>query len=62
VNNSPEIVKGVAEAAERAGVLLNMKLAAFGSADYSGPFSSAGPKSINLLALRMPQHISIPGR
>ena len=57
VKNSPEIVKSVIEAAERAGVPFKVKPATLGTANDSGPFSQTGLKSITILGFKIPQQM-----
>ncbi len=57
VKNSPEMVKSVVEAAERAGVPFKVKPATLGTANDSGPFSQAGLKAMTLLAFKVPQQM-----
>jgi hypothetical protein len=57
VKNSPEMVKSVVAAAERAGVPFKVKPATFGTANDSGPFSKAGLKATTLLVFKIPQHM-----
>jgi len=57
VKNSPEIVKSVVEAAERAGVHFKVKPATLGTANDSGPFSQAGLKAITILGFKVPQQM-----
>ena len=55
--NSPEMVKSVVAAAERAGIPFKVKPATLGTANDSGPFSQAGLKAMTLLAFRIPQQM-----
>jgi len=57
VKNSPEMVKSVVEAAERAGVPFKVKPATLGTANDSGPFSQAGLKAATILAFKIPQQM-----
>jgi aminopeptidase YwaD len=57
VKNSPEIVKSVVEAAERAGIPFKVKPASLGTANDSGPFSQAGLKALTLLGFKVPQQM-----
>lgn len=57
VKNSPELVKSVIEAAERAGVPFIVKPATLGTANDSGPFSQAGLKAVTLLGFKIPQQM-----
>jgi hypothetical protein len=57
VKNSPEIVKSVVEAAERAGVPFKMKSATLGTANDSGPFSKAGLEAMTLLGFKVLQQM-----
>jgi hypothetical protein len=57
VKNSPEIVKSVVEAAERAGIPFKVKPATLGTANDSGPFSQAGLKALTLLGFKVPQQM-----
>jgi len=57
IKNSPEMVKSVVEAAERAGVPFKVKPATLGTANDSGPFSQAGLKAMTLLAFKVPQQM-----
>jgi hypothetical protein len=57
VKNSPEMVKSVVAAAERAGIPFKVKPATLGTANDSGPFSNAGLKAITLLAFKIPQQM-----
>jgi hypothetical protein len=57
VKNSPEMVKSVVAAAERAGVPFKVKPATLGTANDSGPFSKAGFKATTLLAFKIPQQM-----
>jgi hypothetical protein len=55
VKNSPEMVKSVVAAAERAGVPYKVKSAFLGVGSDAGPFSQAGLKAATLLPFQMPQ-------
>ena len=57
VKNSPEIVKSVVEAAERARVPFKVKPATLGTANDSGPFSKAGIKAVTILGFKIPQQM-----
>jgi len=57
VKNSPEMVKSIVDAAERAGVPFKVKPATLGTANDSGPFSQAGLKAMTLLAFKIPQQM-----
>lgn len=57
VKNSPEIVKSVVEAAERARVPFKVKPATLGTANDSGPFSKEGLKAMTLLGFKVPQQM-----
>lgn len=57
VKNSPEMVKSVVAAAERAGVPYKVKPASFGVGCDSAPFSRAGLKAMTLLPFKMPQQL-----
>ena len=57
VKNSPEIVKSIVAAAERAGIPFKVKPATLGTANDSGPFSQAGLKAMILLAFKVPQQM-----
>jgi len=57
VKNSPEIMKSVGNAAERAEVPFRLKPATLGTANDSGPFSQAGLKALTLLAFKIPQQM-----
>ena len=57
VKNSPEMVKSVIAAAERARVPFKVKPATLGTANDSGPFSQAGLKAMTLLAFKIPQQM-----
>ena len=57
VKNSPDMVKSVVEAAERAGVPFKVKPATLGTANDSGPFSKAGLKATTLLEFKIPQQM-----
>jgi hypothetical protein len=55
VKNSPEMVKSVVAAAERAGVPYRKKPATLGTASDAGPFSWAGLKATTLNPFKFPQ-------
>jgi Zn-dependent M28 family amino/carboxypeptidase len=56
VKNSPEMVKSVAAAAERAGVPYKVESALFGGpGSDAAPFSQAGLKATTLVPFKMPQ-------
>ena len=55
VKNSPEMVRSVVAAAERAGVPYVVKPASFGASSDAGPFSRAGLKATTLLPFKWPQ-------
>ena len=55
VQNSPEMVRSVVAAAERAGVPYVVKPASFGASSDAGPFSRAGLKATTLLPFKWPQ-------
>jgi hypothetical protein len=55
VKNSPEMVKSVATAAQRAGVPYKMGSAGIGAGSDAAPFSRAGLKATTLLAFKVPQ-------
>ena len=55
VKNSPDMVKSVVSAAERAGVPFKMGAAAIGAGGDSAPFSRVGLKALSLLSFKMPQ-------
>jgi hypothetical protein len=57
VKNSPEMVKSVVAAAERAGVPYKVKSASLGVANDSGSFSQAGLKATTLLPFKVPQQM-----
>jgi hypothetical protein len=57
VKNSPEMVKSVVAAAERAGVPYKMKSAFLGVGSDAGPFSQAGLKATTLLPFKVPQQM-----
>jgi hypothetical protein len=58
VKNSPEMVKSVVAAAERAGVPYKVQSASFGGPGCDGaPFSQAGLKATTLLPFKMPQQM-----
>jgi Zn-dependent M28 family amino/carboxypeptidase len=55
--NSPEMVKRVVAAAERAGVPHKVQAASLGTATDAGSFSQAGLKALTLLPFKMPQQM-----
>jgi hypothetical protein len=55
VKNSPEMVKSVVAAAQRAGVPYKVQAAFLGVASDAGPFSQAGLKATTLLPFKVPQ-------
>jgi hypothetical protein len=55
VKNSPEMVRSVVSAAERAGVPHKMGAAGIGAGGDSAPFSRAGLKGLTLLQFKVPQ-------
>jgi aminopeptidase YwaD len=55
VKNSPEMVKSVVAAAERAGVPYKVKSAFLGAGSDAGSFSQAGLKATTLLPFKVPQ-------
>jgi hypothetical protein len=55
VVNSPEMVKSITAAAERAGVPHKVKPATLGTSNDAGPFSRAGLKATTLLPFKFPQ-------
>jgi hypothetical protein len=57
VKNSPEMVKSVIAAAQRAGVPYQVKPSFIGGGSDAGPFSEAGLKAANLLPFQMPQQM-----
>ena len=57
VKNSPEMVKSVVAAADRAGVPYNVKPASLGIAGDAGSFSKAGLKAATLLPFKLPQQM-----
>lgn len=57
VKNSPEMVKSVAEAAQRAGVPYRLLPAIIGTAGDAGPFSRAGFKATTLNPFKAPQQL-----
>ena len=52
VKNSPEMVKSVVAAAQRAGVPYKVQPATLGTANDAGPFSRAGLKATTLLGFK----------
>jgi hypothetical protein len=57
VKNSPEMVKSVVAAAERAAVPYKVKSPFLGVGSDAGPFSQAGLKAATLLPFKMPQQM-----
>ena len=57
VKNSPEMVKSVVAAAERAGVPYKVQPASLGTASDAGPFSRAGLKATTLNPFKFPQQM-----
>ena len=57
VKNSPEMVKSVVAAAERAGVPYKLSSAFLGVGNDSGPFSQAGLKAATLFPFKTPQQM-----
>jgi hypothetical protein len=57
VKNSPEMVKSVVAAAERAGVPYRVQPAFLGTAGDAGPFSRAGLKATTLNPFKFPQQM-----
>ena len=57
VKNSPEMVKSVIAAAERAGVPYRVRPAFLGTASDAGPFSRAGLKATTLNPFKFPQQM-----
>jgi Zn-dependent M28 family amino/carboxypeptidase len=55
VRNSPEMVRSVVGAAQRAGVPYKIGAAAFGAGSDAAPFSRAGLKALALMAFKIPQ-------
>jgi hypothetical protein len=55
VVNSPEMVKSITAAADRAGVPYKVKPATLGTSNDAGPFSRAGLKATTLLPFKFPQ-------
>jgi len=58
VKNSPEMVKAVVAAAERAGVPYKVQSATLGTGSDAGPFSRAGLKATTLVGFRMRQQVA----
>jgi hypothetical protein len=58
VKNSPEMVKAVVAAAERAGVPYKVQSATLGTGSDAGPFSRAGLKATTLVGFRMKQQVA----
>ncbi len=57
VRNSPEMVKSVVAAAERATVPYKVQSAILGEGSDAGPFSQAGLKALTLLPFKVPQQM-----
>jgi aminopeptidase YwaD len=58
VKNSPEMVKSVVAAAERAGIPYKVQSASYGGPGLdAAPFSQAGLKATSLLPFKMPQQM-----
>jgi hypothetical protein len=57
VKHSPEMVKSVVAAAQRAGVPYQVKPASLGTGSDAGPFSRAGLKATALLGFKVPQQM-----
>jgi hypothetical protein len=57
VKNSPEMVKSVVAAAERAGIPYRLQPAFLGTASDAGPFSRAGLKATTLNPFKFPQQM-----
>jgi hypothetical protein len=57
VKNSPEMVRSVVAAAERAGVPYKVEAAFLGEGSDAGPFSRAGLKAATLLPFKAPQQM-----
>ena len=57
VKNSPEMVKSVVAAAERAGVPYKVSPASLGVGTDAAPFSRAGLKATTLLPFKVPQQM-----
>lgn len=57
VKNSPEMVKSVVAAAQRAGVPYKEGPATLGTATDAGPFSQADLKAVTLIPFKMPQQM-----
>ena len=57
VENSPEMVQSVIEAAQRAGVPYKLQSAFLGVANDAGPFSRAGLKATTLVDFKVPQQM-----
>jgi hypothetical protein len=58
VKNSPEMVKAVVAAAERAGIPYKVQSATLGTGSDAGPFSRAGLKATTLVGFRMKQQVA----
>jgi Zn-dependent M28 family amino/carboxypeptidase len=57
VKNSPEMVRSVVAAAERAGVPHKLSPGFLGSGSDAGPFSQAGIKAVTLLPFKVPEQM-----
>jgi Zn-dependent M28 family amino/carboxypeptidase len=57
IKHSPEVVKSVVAAAERAGVPYKVKSASLGVATDAAPFSRAGLLATTLLPFKVPQQL-----
>jgi Zn-dependent M28 family amino/carboxypeptidase len=57
VKNSPEMVRSVVAAAQRAGVPHKMGAAAFGAGSDAAPFTRAGLKAATIMPFRMPEQL-----
>lgn len=57
VKNSPEMVKSVVAAAQRAGVPHKVRAASLGTATDASPFSQAGLKATTLIPFKFPQQM-----
>ena len=55
VRNSPVMVRGVVDAARRAGVPFKIGAAAFGAGSDAAPFSRAGLRALTLMCFKVPQ-------
>jgi hypothetical protein len=58
VRNSPEMVKSVVAAAERAAVPYRLQSATLGEGSDAGPFSQASLKALTLLPFKVPQQLA----